>query len=469
MRSIDTPNSGKRMLRNHSVATFACMALALTCIIVLGVWGAVRDLRRGRESLLQAEIAELRSHAERTVNHIERDLAEWKSKPSLKDLGKPDWLLAHWNTDIVPEEKWSYAALEDQGHTLVAHTDPALEGTQLPREWYQRKVPVAGSDVVETQSPELTGGHAAFDLRLPITVNGRAAGVYHAALNAQWFNRAATAAEESEAFGWFVVVGGVVLVVLVAIASLYFITRQAAALQRGLDLADVRRITELSQLIVGLAHEVRNPLNAIRLNLHAIERVHRGEARLPGDELTAIVRESVWEIGRVSSLIGEMLGYARSEPPQAEDIDVNAEVRGALDLVKHVMEDHHVAVMARLAPEPRYVRIDRARLRQIMLNLLNNAREAVGKGGRIEVAVNRSDRAVELIVSDNGPGVPAAYRHRIFEPFYSTKEVGIGLGLALVKKFIDESGGSIAYDAGHGSGGCFVVRLPEVRAALQRS
>ena len=468
MKSIDTPHSGNRMLRKHSIATFFCMAVALTCIIVLGVWGAVRDLRRGWESQLQAEIAEMRSHAERTVRHIEWDLAQRKISPDFKDLRKAAWLVAHWKEDIVPEEKWSYAAVEDENHIVVAHTNPVLEGTRLPSEWYDQIVPIAGSDVVKTHLPELTEGRAAFDLRLPVTFNGRPAGVYHTALNAEWFDRTAAAAEEYGLFGWVVVVGGVVVVVLVATASLYIITRQAAALQHRLDLADVRRIAELSQLIVGLAHEVRNPLNAIRLNLHAIERVHRGEARLPEEEFTAIVRESVWEIGRVSSLISEMLGYARSEPPQAEELDLNAEVRGALDLVKHVMEDHHVAVVARLAPEPRYVRIDRARLRQIMLNLLNNAREAVGKGGRVEIAVNRSGRSVELVVSDNGPGVPAAYRHRIFEPFYSTKDVGIGLGLALVKKFIDESGGKIAYDASHESGGRFVIELPEVRAAVAK-
>jgi two-component system sensor histidine kinase HydH len=467
MGSIDKPNSGKRMLRNHSIATFICMAAALTCIVVLGVWGSARDLRRERGSLLQAELAEIHSHAERTVRHIERELVEGKVAPSFRDLRKQAWLAAHWKADIVAEEKWAYAAVEDANQTIVAHTDPALEGTRLPSEWYDRVVPTVGSDVVETRLTGLTGGPPAFDVRLPISFGGRTVGVYHAALYAEWFDAAATKAEEFTLFGWLVVVGGAVLVVLAATGSLFIITRQAAALQRGLDLADVRRVTELSQLIVGLAHEVRNPLNAIRLNLHAIDRVHRGEARLPEEEFNAIVRESVWEIGRVSALIGEMLGYARSEPQREEEIDLNAEVRRALDLVKHVMEDHHVAVVARLAAEPLYVRIDRARLRQILLNLLNNAREAVGKGGRIEVVVSRGAGSVELVVSDNGPGVPAANRHRIFEPFYSTKDVGIGLGLALVKKFVDESGGSIAYNASRDSGGCFVVKLPEVRVAAK--
>jgi two-component system sensor histidine kinase HydH len=468
MQSVDVATNGRRMLRNHTIATFICMAVALTCIAGLGVWGAARDLRRDREALLRAEIAEIQSHAERTVRNIERCLVEGKIGPDFSRLEEQPWLVGHWKTEIVAEEKCSYAAVEDTNHRIVAHTNASREGGRLPNEWYQRVVPIAGSNVVETSVPELTDGHGAFDLRLLITLNNAVVGVYHAGLDADWFERAATAQRAESLFGWIVVVGGVVLVVLVATGSLYVITRQAAALQRRLDRADLRRVTELSQLIVGLAHEVRNPLNAIRLNLHAIQRVHRGEASLPQEELSSIMRESVWEISRLSALIGEMLGYARSEPQREEVVDLNAEIHGALDLVKHVMEDHHVAVVARLGSEPRYIRIDRARLRQILLNLLNNAREAVGKGGRIEIFVNRSGRSVELVVSDNGPGVPAAHRHHIFEPFYSTKELGIGLGLALVKKFIDEGGGNITYDASQTSGGCFVVRLPEARVPVKQ-
>ena len=112
------------------------------------------------------------------------------------------------------------------------------------------------------------------------------------------------------------------------------------------------------------------------------------------------------------------------------------------------MEDHHIAVVAHLPAEPFWVQIDRSRLRQVLLNLLNNSREAVGKGGRIEIDLTRAHGMLDLVVADNGPGVPEAQHQRIFEPFYSTKEVGIGLGLALVKKFVDESGGSIAYEPG---------------------
>ncbi|HTU25921.1 MAG TPA: ATP-binding protein [Pirellulales bacterium] len=451
------PFDRRRPLRRYTVAAFSCLAAALACILVLGVWGAVRDLKHRQTSLFGLELAEVKSHAARTVRYIEGLLADGTVSRDFSGLP----VIAHWQKTILTEEKWTHAAVENLHGVIVAHSNPGLVGMELTGPWYERVVTVPGSDVVETRFGGLTEGRPAYDVRLPIVLGGEVVGTYHSGLSKHWFERSVTAERQYALFGWYVVVSGTVLVLLLAVGALYLITRQAAALQHRLDQADLRRVTELSQFIAGLAHEVRNPLNAIRLNLHAIGRVHRGEARLPDDEVETTIRESVREIGRVAALIHEMLGYARDEPPCVENIDLGSEVCRTLGLVKQVMEDDHVAVAAHLPGEPLWVRIDRARLRQILLNLLNNSREAVGKGGRIEIGLARSRGLLELAVSDNGPGVPQAQRQRIFEPFFSTKDVGIGLGLTLVKKFVDESGGSIVYEPGPDSGGRFLVRLPE--------
>lgn len=462
--AVDHDNRGESasdrryLLRRYAVAAFSCLALALASIVVLGIWGAARDLKHRQASLFRLEVAEVVSHAERTVRYIEGLMADGTVGTDFSGLP----VMAHWQRTILAQEKWTHAAIENLHGVIVAHSNPALVGTQLTGPWYERVVPLAGCDVVETRFGGLTEGRPTYDVRLPILFQGQPVGTYHSGLSVHWFDRNVTAERQYALFGWTVVVSGTVLVLLLAVGALYLITRQAGALQHRLDLADVRRVTELSQFIAGLAHEVRNPLNAIRLNLHAIGRVHRAEARLPDEEMETMIRESVREIGRVAALIHEMLGYARSEPPCVENIDLGAEVRSALGLVKQVMEDHHIAVVAHLPAEPFWVRIDRSRLRQILLNLLNNSREAVGKGGRIEIDLVRSRGMLELAVSDNGPGVPEAQQQRIFEPFFSTKDVGIGLGLTLVKKFVDETGGNIVYEQRHEDGGRFLVRLPEV-------
>lgn len=464
--SEPSTSTEQRLLRRFTTASYLCMACTLVCIVALGAWGAVRDLRSDAKFLIEAEISTLKSHAERTVGHIESQLLDGSIGPDFSGLDDDRWLRRHWER-ILSEAKWAYAAVEDAHGVLAAHSNPALVGRKLSGPWYERVVPDVAGDVVETHSPDLCEGRPAFDLRLPITLNGRQIGTYHSGLNANWFRETLAVTNKYTILRWGTVIAGIALVVLLAVGSLRLIARQTAALQRRLDEADLRRIKELSQFIIGVAHEVRNPLNAIRLNLHAIGRVHRGEAWLPDDEVAFILRESVREVDRVAALVREMLGYARQEPCRAEDVDLNAEVRGTLDFVKQSLEEDRVAVKVYLPSDAPRVRFDKTRLRQILLNLLRNAREAVGKGGRIEVGVSVSDGKLELAVADNGPGVPSEQRQRIFEPFYSTKDVGIGLGLALAKKFVEEGGGEIAYDPSHECGSRFVVRLPEAATSQE--
>ncbi|HVX09855.1 MAG TPA: ATP-binding protein [Pirellulales bacterium] len=460
--------SPRRLLRRYARASFLCMAIGLASILALGLWGAARDFRQGRESLLMSAVAEVESHFQRPVRRIEQEMVDGEVGPHFERLASREWLLVHWRQAILNEEKWSYAAVADLEGNIVAHSNSALQGEQLRPGWFERTLPDTGADVVETHFAGLTEGRRAFDVSLPITYRGSTVGTYHAGINADWFDHTVAAQQDDAQVGWLVVISGTALVMLAAIGSLYLVIRQTTALQHRLDLSELRRVNELRQFIVGLAHEVRNPLNAVRLNLHAIGRTHRGEARLPPEEISTILRESTREIGRVATLIGEVLGYARSDPPQVEQVDLAGEVRGALELVKQAMEDYHIAVVVHFAPEPLRAWIDRDRLRQILLNLLNNAREATGKGGRIEVDVSRVDDSLEVAVSDNGPGIPLEQRQRIFEPFYSTKEVGIGLGLTLVRRFVNESGGSIEYDDSYGSGSRFVVRLPAAEAPLKQ-
>ena len=286
--NIDNPPLDRRYpLRRYAVAAFSCLAVGLACILVLGIWGAARDLKHREASLLRLEVAEVVSHAERTVRYIEGLMADGTVGADFSGLP----VMSHWQRTILAQEKWTHAAIENLQGLIIAHSNPGLVGMQLTGPWYERVVPLAGCDIVETRFGGLTEGRPAYDVRLPITFQGKPVGTYHSGLSLHWFDRSVAAERQYALFGWIVVVSGTVLVVLVAVGSLYLITRQAAALQHRLDLADLRRVTELSQFIAGMAHEVRNPLNAIRMNLHAIGRVHRGEARLPEEEVETTIRE----------------------------------------------------------------------------------------------------------------------------------------------------------------------------------
>ena len=457
-RTLDVGD--RRLLRRYTLASYLAMAVALVFVLLLGGWGARRELERTRANFLRAQIGRLHSHAERTVGYIESQVSEGLLIPDLAGFADFSWLREHWAKLIPRQPERDYAAVTDPTGRIVAHSNPALVGRRFEAGWYERVVPDVGADVVETGCWHLTGGRRALDIRVSIDPNGIVLGTYHSGLSTDWLEASLRADARRVVFGWTLVIGGIASVVLAAAFSLRSIGRQTAALQRRLDQADVRRVAELSQLIVGLAHEVRNPLNAVRLNLHAIGKLHRQEAWLADHEVLKVLRESAQEIERVESLMREMLGHARCEPHEAENVDLSAEVRGALELLRQAFDDENVAVETRWPTAPPRVRVDRARLRQVLLNLLNNAREAVGRGGHIEVEAVRGPGCWELIVSDDGPGVPAADRRRIFEPFYSTKILGLGLGLALVKRYVEEAAGSVCCDARPGGGGRFRVRLP---------
>jgi len=458
MRSLNP----KRTLR-RTVASFTCIAAALLCVLLLGAWGAWRDLAEVRAGQLRAEMTRLRSLAERTAGRIDNHLAE--TGAGLSTLRHDPWLRAHWRHYLPRQPERLYAAVVDAAGTIVAHSNPAFEGRRLEKRWYDRAVTEAGDDVVESHSQALAGGGHGFDVGVPIPIEGQAIGTYHSGLDAAKFEERLNLAHGRIVRRWTLVIAGIVLVVSLASLSLAHIARRTAMLERSLQLADVRRVTELSQIMVGLAHEVRNPLNAVRLNLHMIGRVCRQDDWLPSEDLSGMVRDSTQEIERVEALIREMLGFAHVEAEHQDEVDLAAEIRAVLNFVNQAMTDEEITVRFSVPAAPALVRMNRSRVRQVLLNLLNNAREAAGRGGSVELSLEPSHDGVSLCISDSGAGVPEPQRQRVFEPFYTTKEFGLGLGLALVKKFVEEVRGDVACEGLGGGRSRFRVWLPASRMA----
>ncbi|MDX1948597.1 MAG: HAMP domain-containing sensor histidine kinase [Pirellulaceae bacterium] len=460
-----------------TVAAFLCIGLTLVLVVGVSLWGVYHDLELISSTLLQGEMGRLRSHAARTVGMIQDEVWRSEKPKDLTSLQADQTLRRHWGRTILRDPSRLYASIVDNSGRVIAHSEPSFEGKQLSATWYVRLVPEVGDDVVETTEPALTGGARAFDVRVPIFINDKEVGTYHSSLRYDWAMQRLAEKRSQTLQVWSWVFVGVAFVVLIAGFSLYQISRRMTVIGEAMKLARVRRFVEIGQLMSGIAHEIRNPLNAMRLNLHVLAR-HipltgpSGESAAGTEEQLdprQIIHETNQEIERVEGLMRILLGYARPDQPHDEDLNFGQELQSTLNFLRPVLERGEMLVRVRVPEVPVFVHMDRDRLRQIVLNLINNAKDATGPGGTIEVSVVRQGGRVEVSVADDGPGVPPADRERIFEPFYSTKEMGTGLGLPLVRRYIEDVGGTIVCRANEPRGARFVIQLNEVSVAFPPS
>jgi signal transduction histidine kinase len=216
--------------------------------------------------------------------------------------------------------------------------------------------------------------------------------------------------------------------------------------------ARVERLSTFGQLVGSIGHDLRNPLGVIETSLYIL----RG--RVGEDERTTKHLDRIGEqLGIANGIITNLLDMIRNRPLAAERIRIADVISGAAGAVKR--PDGVAVSLDGLEALPE-VDGDPVQLRQVFVNLLENAVHAAAPRGAVEVRGRATDGTVEVDVEDSGPGVDPATRLRLFEPLITTKEQGIGLGLALVKRIAERHGGSVSYSDRAGGGARFTLRLP---------
>ncbi|MFU8858131.1 MAG: sensor histidine kinase, partial [Deferrisomatales bacterium] len=226
-------------------------------------------------------------------------------------------------------------------------------------------------------------------------------------------------------------------------------------------LARARRLSALGRLGAALAHEIRNPLNALGLGLQRIQREllpPEGEPREAVGRLTALMRD---EVRRLDALVGEFLAASPETRGAPVLFPVAEVVRQTLALLEEEARARGVRVEARIPEAALRVLGDGDKLRQALLNLLRNALEAIPGEGEVRVVVDVPEaRRVRIRVQDSGAGIPREDRERIFDPAFTTKEKGLGLGLAVAHEIVNAHGGELRVASRVGGGTAVDVWLP---------
>jgi two-component system sensor histidine kinase HydH len=216
------------------------------------------------------------------------------------------------------------------------------------------------------------------------------------------------------------------------------------------------KLAALGQLAAGIAHEIRNPLTSINILIHSLtdnlpdENAHREDLK--------VIEE---EINRINEIVDQFLRFARPAPPLLEKAEIVPIFEETLQLLRPQIEKQRIAVQKEFESLPPIL-MDREQMKQVILNLLLNAVQAMSKRGHLILRgeISENDRFIRLSIHDSGVGISDDEMGKLFDPFFSTKEGGIGLGLSIAHRIIDQHQGKIEVESTPGKGTLFTVWLP---------
>lgn len=224
-------------------------------------------------------------------------------------------------------------------------------------------------------------------------------------------------------------------------------------------LVQAEKLASIGRIAAGIAHEIRNPLTSVKLNIQKV---------LESDKLEGLEMDhleiSQEGIGQIENFIKELLNFTRVSTLNCDRFSVDQIIDESVKMISESLEQKRVRLERDFQADLPEVYVDADKLRQVFLNILRNAYEAVDDGGEIVLSLSHQDdskgKKIRIEISDNGGGIPEKDWETIFEPFYTTKSSGIGLGLANARKIVEQHKGSIRVKKKEGKGACFEILIP---------
>lgn len=229
--------------------------------------------------------------------------------------------------------------------------------------------------------------------------------------------------------------------------------RELARLRK--EVAEAAHLAAVGRLAGSVAHEVRNPLSALRGLVQFL-----AKGREPGSKEAEYASVAVSEVDRLERVVSGLLEYTRPRQPRRFPLDLAESLRGTLDLMADDPRAQGVTMDMEVPPDLPPVQADPDQVRQVLVNLLVNALEALDGRGRLLIQAQAKKDRVEVKVSDSGPGLPPGDPQQVFDPFFSTRERGTGLGLAIARRIAQAHGGDLKAANAPQGGALFTLTLP---------
>lgn len=254
---------------------------------------------------------------------------------------------------------------------------------------------------------------------------------------------------------------GLIIAVIVAGTFVMVVRLMGKARQAEARIQHAHRLIYVGTLASGLGHEIRNPLNAIQINAQMLEEMITSAGREKVKIKLDLVESIRIAVGELESLVSEFLRFARPSKLKQDLLNINTLVREVVGFVEGECIRNEVNVIDHLDNELPRLKGDAQQLKQVFLNLILNANQAMPGGGTLTVNSRRLNKGrIAIDIVDTGVGIPESDQSKIFDPFYSTKKGGTGLGLPIAQRIVEEHRGQIGFQSEPGVGTTFTVELP---------
>jgi signal transduction histidine kinase len=237
-------------------------------------------------------------------------------------------------------------------------------------------------------------------------------------------------------------------------------------------MANSQKLESLGVLAGGIAHEIRNPLSSINISISSIERACGGSTGLePGtkEKVDLILEQMKSAAAKMGLVVQRVMDYSKPFPPRKGVVDLNKVIEEAVRLSLSTLRKREIAVLKDLAPDLSTCRVDAQMIEQVLVNLITNAcqaMEGIERAKLLEIASFVQDGRIVLRVSDSGPGVPPSLRERVFDPFFTTRKDGSGIGLSFSHRIVADHGGALRVGTSRWGGAEFRIEIPVAKEGI---